>query len=187
MSELTAQPTIMILVACVLIDYIKADRFVLELAVKHVGRICVPITIVNEVEDIEGPEDLQELGIEIIEPELEDTLEAASRKGSLSMQDWICLLSAKRGGCVCVTSDKRLRRQCEEENVPVMWGLQILTKLADSNWISAEGAMDVATKIHILNPKFITDAILRRLAVKLNVSYKPKSETSDQSPNDGFD
>jgi len=169
----------MILDACVLIDYVKADRFVLELAVKHIGRICVPMTIVDEVEDIEGPEDLQELGIEIFEPELEDALDAASRKGPLSMQDWICFLSAKRWGCVCVTSDKRLRRQCEEEKVPVMWGLEILAKLVDSNGISAEGAMDVATKIHNLNPKFITDGILRRLAEKLKVSYKPKHEASD--------
>ena len=43
----------MIMDACVLIDFVKADRYVLELIVKHVGPVHIISPILEEVHDIE--------------------------------------------------------------------------------------------------------------------------------------
>jgi hypothetical protein len=51
---------LMIMDACVLIDFIKAERAVLELVVKHVGPLHVTSPVIDEVNEIdresEGPE-----------------------------------------------------------------------------------------------------------------------------------
>jgi hypothetical protein len=81
-----AAGTPMILDACVLIDFIKVDRTVLELVVKHVGPLYVPAPVVDEVRDIEGEGELIELGVVVLEPEMEDAYAAArvSTKGGLT-------------------------------------------------------------------------------------------------------
>ncbi len=59
--------------ACVLIDFIKTDRAVLELVVKHLGPLHVISPIVDEVNDIDDENELIALGLIIIEPEIEVT------------------------------------------------------------------------------------------------------------------
>lgn len=44
---------LMIMDACVLIDFIKTERAVLELVVKHVGPLHVTSSVVNEVNEID--------------------------------------------------------------------------------------------------------------------------------------
>lgn len=75
---------LMIMDACVLIDFIKTDRTVLELIVKHVGPVHVISPIVEEVGDIDDESELLELGLVIMEPEIEDVYAAASHSGPIS-------------------------------------------------------------------------------------------------------
>jgi len=153
---------LMIMDACVLIDFIKTDRAILELVVKHVGPLHVVSPVVDEVNEIESENELLELGVVIVEPEIEDAYIAASQSGPTSFQDQLCLLAAKRYGFACVTNDKHLRTLCQKEGVPLLWGLQLLAELHRLGGIPPEDALDIAQKMHKANPKHITPQILER-------------------------
>jgi rRNA-processing protein FCF1 len=152
----------MIMDACVLIDFIKTDRSVLELIVKHVGPVHVISPIVEEVGEIDDESELLELGLVILEPEIEDAYAAASHSGPISFQDQLCLLTAKRYGFLCVTNDKSLRKRCRQENVPLLWGLELLAKLHRAGGIPGKEAMLIAQSIRKSNPKHITAKIISR-------------------------
>jgi predicted nucleic acid-binding protein len=152
----------MIMDACVLIDFIKADRTVLELVVKHVGPLHVASPIVDEVHEIEDENELVELGLIIVEPEIEDAFEAAGSSGPTSLQDRLCLLTARRHNFICVTNDKNLRQLCKQKGVEILWGLEILSELHKTGGIPGKEAETIARSIHASNPKHITAAILSR-------------------------
>ena len=162
MTSYAAHSKPMLMDACVLIDFIKADRSILELIVKYVGPLHVISPVVDEVNEIDDEGELVELGLSIVEPEIEDAYAAASQIGPTSFQDRLCLLTAKRYGFTCVTNDKNLRKLCEEENVPLSWGLQLLADLHQVGGILPDDALDIAQRIHKANPRHITLQILRR-------------------------
>ncbi|RMD83545.1 MAG: type II toxin-antitoxin system VapC family toxin, partial [Lentisphaerae bacterium] len=151
---------LLIMDACVLIDFIKSDRAVLALIVKHVGPVYVISPVVEEVGDINDESELLELGLVIIEPEIQDAYEAANRSGPISFQDHLCLLTAKRHGFTCVTNDKSLRKFCRQEGVPLLWGLEILAQLHRVGGISGKDAVAIAEKIQVSNPKHITNKMM---------------------------
>lgn len=155
-------PRLMIMDACVLIDYIKTDRSVLELIVKYVGEVHIISPVVDEVKVIDSEEELIELGLIIVEPELEDAFTAEEQVGATSFQDQLCLLTAKRHDFTCVTNDKNLRKACKMETIPTMWGLELIAKLHKSGGIPAKSAIDIARQIHKTNPKHITMKIVER-------------------------
>ncbi|MBF0495577.1 MAG: hypothetical protein HQK58_03220 [Deltaproteobacteria bacterium] len=74
-----------------MIDFIKADRAVLEFVVKHVGPLHVVSPVVDEVNEIDDENELVELGLVIVEPELEDAFAATGQSGPTSFQDRLCL------------------------------------------------------------------------------------------------
>lgn len=73
--------------ACILIDFQKTDISVLAKVVQHLAPVFVISPIIEEVEGLDDS-DLLELGFSIIEPELDDALAAAERKvgGPLSFE-----------------------------------------------------------------------------------------------------
>lgn len=154
------QPMFMIMDACVLIDFLKTNRSILELIVKSIGPVHVTSPVVDEVKDINDAKELTDLGLIIIEPETEDAFEAAERIGSTSFQDNLCLLTARRFGFTCVTNDKNLRTLCTQEKIPLMWGLELLAILHKRKGVSHRLAESVAREIHTSNPKHITQKIL---------------------------
>lgn len=78
----------------------------------HVGQIYLATPVLSEINEIdEGA--CVELGIILVEPELEQVMLAAEKKGALSFQDNLCLILAKEHGWTCVTNDKPLRQKCE--------------------------------------------------------------------------
>jgi predicted nucleic acid-binding protein len=154
---------LMIMDACVLIDFIKAQRTVLELVVRHVGPLHVTSPVVDEVNEIDNESELVELGLLIVEPELEDAFMAASQYGGpTSFQDRLCLLAAKRHGFTCVTNDKNLRKLCKQEGVPILWGLELLAELHKAGGVSGREAERIAQTIRASNPKHITAKIVSR-------------------------
>lgn len=162
MTRRSPPPKLMIMDACVLIDFIKTERAVLELVVKHVGPLYVTSPVVNEVNEIDGENELVELGLIIIEPEIEDAYAAGDRSGPLSFEDWLCLLTAKRHGFTCVTNDKNLRKLCRQESVSLLWGLELLAELHKVGGIPATEAETIAQAIRRSNPKHITEKIVSR-------------------------
>jgi len=158
----------MIMDADVLIDFLKVDRSVLNLIVQYVGPIHVVSPVAGEIGEVDDEEELVELGLLIIEPEVEDGFEAMDwPPGPTSFQDRLCLLTARRHGYTCVTNDKRLRKLCARENVPVLWSLELMLELHGAGGISTEDALDIATGIHEVNSRHITLDILDRFRVRL--------------------
>lgn len=153
---------LMIMDACVLIDFIKAERTVLELVVKHVGPLHVTSPVVDEVNEIDDENELVELGLVIVEPQMEDAYSAGGRSGPLSFEDWLCLLTAKRHGFTCVTNDKNLRKLCKQEGVSLLWGLELVAELHQVGGITGKEAEALAKAIRRSNPKHITEKIVSR-------------------------
>lgn len=162
MTRRLAHRQLMMMDACVLIDFINAERAVLELVVKHVGPLYVISPVVDEVNEIEGESELIALGLNIVEPEIEDAYAAAGRSGPLSFEDWLCLLTAKRYGFTCVTNDKNLRKFCKQEGVPLLWGLELVAELHKVGGIPGKEAETLAQTIRRSNPKHITEKIVSR-------------------------
>ncbi|TCD48098.1 PIN domain-containing protein [Chlorobium sp. N1] len=152
----------MLLDACVLIDFIKADRAVLELLTRYVGGLAVIGPVLDEVKDINDESELVEVGVIILEPALEDAYAAGSQSGPLSFEDRLSLLTAKRYGLFCVTNDRRLRRECAAEGVTVKWGLELVAALHEAGGMSATEVMAIAHAIRESNPKHITTKIVER-------------------------
>ncbi|NLV97975.1 MAG: PIN domain-containing protein [Desulfovibrionales bacterium] len=153
---------LMIMDACVLIDFIKTERTVLELVSKHIGPLYVTSPVVDEVKEIDNENELIALGLIIIEPEIEDAYVASSRFGPLSLEDWLCLLTAKRHGFTCVTNDKNLRKLCQQEEVSLLWGLELVAELYKVGGITHQEASIFAQSIRQSNPKHITEEIISR-------------------------
>lgn len=162
MTRRSPPPKLMIMDACVLIDFIKTGRAVLELVVNHVGPLYVTSPVVDEVNEIDDESELVSLGLIVIEPEIEDAYAAGSRSGPLSFEDWLCLLTAKRHGFTCVTNDKNLRKLCRQESVSLLWGLELLAELHKVGGIPATEAEAIAQAIRRSNPKHITEKIVSR-------------------------
>ena len=147
--------------ANVLIDYVKSELSVLGLAARHLGEVYVLSTVLDEVDGLDA-DDCARLGIRVFEPALADVIAAARKRGALSTQDHLCLILARRQGWTCVTNDGALRRACLLEQVPVLWGLQMMLELVRMGQLSGEDAIAVANDIHRTNPFHITDLIVAR-------------------------
>lgn len=151
--------------ACVLIDFAKADSAILTLVSRHVGEVHVATPVFEEVNEIDATM-ASSLGIKIYEPSLEIAAEAAQRRGRLSFQDRLCLAIALAEGWTCVSNDRQLRTACAAANVPVLWGFQVLLLLVEAGAMSAADARAIATSIARGN-KRIGSKVLARFFNKL--------------------
>jgi rRNA-processing protein FCF1 len=158
---------ILIVDANVLIDYVSTDETVLTLASAHLGDVMVPSPVLGEVDALDEA-DCHRLGLRLVDPTLEQLLEAGSQRGRLSFEDHVCLIIARDNGWTCVTSDGRLRTACIEAGIEVMWSLDLLVALVRAEALPADDAIAIASDLHRLSPQFITDAILADFALALS-------------------
>lgn len=152
---------LLLLDANVLIDYQKSDFSILAIAGRHLGKVHVLTSILAEVDGLDAGK-CEESDLTLIEPELEQLLLAGDRKGRLSFNDNLCLIVAAAGGYTCVTSDKALRKACVEMGVPTIWGLEVMNKLVHCRALAAESAIEVAEKIHAVNPLHFPRSLIDR-------------------------
>ena len=163
-----ANPTrFMIMDACVLIDYMNGEPDLFKLISSHIGPIYVATPILEEVDSINSIEELEDLGLLPIEPEIEDVFTAEEMDGQTSFQDNICFLTAKRQSFICVSNDANLRRQCTDASVPILWGLELILDLTKAGGILKKEASRIAREIQISNPRHITARILSDFEAKL--------------------
>lgn len=158
----------LILDANVLIDFLNSDKSVIKLICTYVGQIFLATPVLDEIDAL-CENDCLELGIKLIEPEVEHLLLASAPNGPLSFQDNLCLILAKEHGFTCVSNDRPLRQQCENEGVPLVWGIELLCILAESGGLSTRDAKEVILKIHEDNPKYITTSIVKIAFKRLGV------------------
>lgn len=156
----------LILDANVLIDFIKSDGTIIKLICKYVGDIYLATPIVDEVNEVDMKE-CTELGIKLVEPDLSEAMLAMQNVGALSFQDNLCLILAKNNDWTCVTNDKPLRQKCEDEGVPLIWGIELVCILVEAGGLPAEDARLLILEIQKNNPKYITQTIVNKAFERL--------------------
>lgn len=153
--------------ADVLIDYLKTDESILQLAGRHVGVLHVTsVTVAEEVKGLD-PAECARLGLQIVEPDLDQVMEATAAGGQLSFKDHICLLIAKEEGWECATNDRALRKACVATGIKAVWGLELMVELVTSHGLSPKRAVAVAENIHETNPTHITREIVERFVARV--------------------
>lgn len=153
---------LMVMDACVLIDFLNTDPSVLRLVKEYVGPVHVVSAVIEEVDQIRNEEDLIEIGLIVVEPDMDDAYAAAGGSGATSYYDRLCLLTAKKYGFTCITNDKNLRKACELENIRLLWGLELLAELHKAGGIPGKDVEALAVDIRKTNPKHITAEIVAR-------------------------
>lgn len=151
--------------ANVLIDYVSSNRRILEKASLLISQIYVLSPILDEVRQLSKKE-IKELKIKVFEPELNDVIVASERGGPLSFEDKLCLIVSGKENWTCVTNDKNLRKACEEKNIDILWGLDLMLLLNQTGVLSKKEAQDTAEKIKENNAyikKDIIDSFLKKL------------------------
>jgi len=161
-----SKPTrFLILDACVLIDLSHIDRDVLAEVCRTVGSVHVAKPVFDEVKQIDEAA-AAAVGLAIVEPVLEDLLEAArTPRGSLSFQDRLCILVAARQRWTCVSNDKPLRAACAALSVPVLWGLEMLGLAAPK--VTVARLEKAAWAIHAKNARYVPKKLVEAFLAKL--------------------
>ncbi len=159
--------TVLLADANVLIDYREAGWSALELVGRHVGRIVVIPSVLDEVHGVTA-EACAELGIEVVIVQTERMLQAAAIKSSVSFNDRLCLVTCRAEGWTCVTNDAALRRLCEHHGVKTRYGLGLLIDLVAGGWVTRERAEEIARRMQASNPLHINERIIGRFRAALD-------------------
>jgi predicted nucleic acid-binding protein len=153
--------------ANVLIDFCESDPSLIKIISDQIGTVHVPTPVLEqEVNNLQG-QDWVALGIVPLEPSMDAVLAAADGRPGLSFHDLVCLCVAKENGLTCVTNDTRLRKECDAEGVPILWGLELLALLVDRQVLGSAAAIAAAEAIHRANPAFITQRVLGRFRTRV--------------------
>ena len=155
--------------ANVLIDYANADLTVLSLVSRVMGPLHVPDVVLDKVDQLDR-HDCDQLGMRIVEPSLEQLLEAGEKRGRLAYDDRLSLILARDNTWTCITNDKALRAECAEVGVEVLWGLQPMLTLVANGELGVEDAENVAANIHESNPAFVTEEVVEKFKSKLRTA-----------------
>lgn len=150
----------------VLIDYCKNDISSLSLFSKEVGTIHIPTPIIHEEVSQLSITRAKKHHLKLIEPEIEQALEASSIEKKTSFYDNLCFILSRDNKFTCITNDKPLKRLCSDNNVPSIWGLEMLAILTQEGKISKKKAVSTAIKIQKSNP-FITHKIVEQFKNKI--------------------
>ena len=151
--------------ASVLIDIADANEAVLALIAQHVARVVIPTPVLAEVDSLDALK-CAALGLEVVEPTLDQLREAAVPHPALSFADKVCLIVARDAGGTCWTNDGPLGDECHAIGVRRMRGLRPLIALVEAGVRALDVAVGTVALISANNP-YITPPIVaefRRLA-----------------------
>lgn len=151
--------------ANILIDYYKSDKGILPILSRQVATLYIPSPVLDEVQQLSEKEAF-DLGIVVVEPDLDLLFKAQMGDGPTSFQDRLCLVLARQEGWGILTNDKALRKACEDQGISCVWGLEAMAILVEEKYITSGRAMATAKKISQINP-FITSDILTRFQDRL--------------------
>ena len=152
--------------ANILIDYAKANKKIIGLIAKDLYEIWVPLPVWAEVKDL-SKDDAETLGINIIEPSLAQTYEAAEMfGGGLSSEDNMCFIMARDEKAICATNEKPLRKKCIANGIETIWGLHLMLELCKIGKLKADVAEKAAEQIAKVNSR-MTEKVLKEFIAKL--------------------
>lgn len=165
--EITSKQQEMVIDANTLIDYVKTDSTILKMISTYIGQVHIPSPVLDEVHPL-TESDCIGLGIKVIEPSLEQVIEASGKRGKLSFQDHLCLILAHANEWVCVTNDVALRNECVSEGVQIYWGIEIICMLVECAALPAADAKEIILSIHQINPRYINRGVVDRAFARIN-------------------
>lgn len=145
--------------ADVLIDYVAGGLFVLELTAERMRPLYVLRQILDTVAGL-TERDCQRLGIEVLEADTAALLEAGSKSGALSFEDWLCFIHCRDRRWTCLTNDGPLIRECARASIPSRRGLSLMVELVRGGVLDRRRALRVAQLIHETNPLHINEHVL---------------------------
>lgn len=158
--------------ADVLIDYCKSDLSVLSLFSIKIGTLNILTTTLNEVKQLDEII-CNKLDLSLIEPSEDHLDQAIKNQVDVSLEDYLCFLTAKSNNYILITNDRALRNLCVENDTTVLWGLEVLFSLCKFSNLPLDNAKSIAEQIHKSNPFRITNEIIERFYRKLkNLSRK---------------
>ena len=160
-------PTVLLADADVLIDYRESELGILKLIARHLGRLAVIPSVLEEVRDVTAME-CAGLGIEVVKVKTSQMLEAAKIESAVSFNDRLCLVVCQEERWTCVTNDGALRRLCKRHGVETRYGLGLMVDLVAARVLTRRRAMSVAGRIQLSNPLHINDRVLTRFEDALN-------------------
>lgn len=160
-----AHRALLILDACVLIDFWDADPSVLTLVVQNIGEVHIAENVLSEVRQVDRSAAMT-AGLILVEPSLEVMAAAATRRRGLSFQDHLCLILARDRSWTCVSNDGRLRQACAEDGVSVLWGLELLAQLVEVGGLPAITGIELGKRMAAANP-YLTEKVVRRFVDRL--------------------
>ncbi len=149
--------------ANVLIDYRDAELEILALVAQHLAPLVIVSQVLEEVRGLSA-ETCEQLGINLIEPETEMLLEAASGSRRVSFNDQLCFPVCRKEDWTCVTNDRALRKLCQSNGVDSRYGLRLMIDLAQVGALPTQRAIAIAQTIHDKNPLHINTDILSRFS-----------------------
>lgn len=152
--------------ANVTIDYLNAGPVLLREISRGVGPVLIPDVVQEEVGELSLSE-WQKLSVVIVRASTTRVHELWSRDGRLSWADHACLwVAADRRG-VCVSNDERLRQECDAQDVPTLWGLEPLIRLARVGRITLKSATRAVLRMQTANLYHINEAVVRGFLDKI--------------------
>jgi hypothetical protein len=104
--------------------------------------------------------DCRRLGIKVIEADTDSLVEAGSKSGALSFEDWLCFITCRDQQWTCLTNDGALIRECGNATVAVRRGLSLMVELVQRSVLERRRALRVAEAIHEANPLHINAHVL---------------------------
>ena len=164
--------TVLLTDADVLIDYRESEIKILELVVQHIGHVVVLAPVLDEVQGV-TPAQCAQLGIEVVEVEIEQLVRATEVESRVSFNDRLCLVACREEGWTCVTNDGALRRLCERHGVATRFGLGLMVDLVAVGALTRRRAMAVARQIQKSNPLHINERVLARFVAALTARDSP--------------
>jgi len=156
-----------------LIDYCESDLSVLGTLSRKVQPVHIGRATFDKVRQLSESE-ATAYRLLIVTPDIETVIAASRRRRSLAYDDHETLLLAQKHGWSCITSDRVLRRECELEGVPTLWGLDPLKLLVEIRSLRPSRALAIARQIQAVNARYITAAIIERFQAEIGrISEKP--------------
>ena len=74
-----------------------------------------------------------------------------------------------------MTNDGRLRRECAVENIPVLWGLEIVAFLVDGDVLTVGAAEEIGRAVQRANPRFITESVIADFLERIGFAARKES------------
>ncbi len=145
--------------ANILIDYVKADKELLNLLCSLFKSVKVPFDILNEVNELTLMQ-AQEFNIDVYYPEPETYYEASNELKRISFQDLVCFIDARKYGWAVITNDKSLKEYCNQKGIETFWGLQVMMFMVEEHLLTKRAALKTARRIVKNNPRIHEDILL---------------------------